>query len=39
MLVGVSVYIGRGVYIYWWGYLCILVGVFLYDDGGISACW
>ena len=37
MLVGVSLHIGRGVSIYWWGCLYILVGVSLLVSGGVTA--
>ena len=36
MLVGVSLRIGGGVSVCWWGCLCVLVGVSLHVGGGVS---
>ena len=38
MLVGVSLYVSRGISAYWWGYLCLLVGVSLRIHRGVSVC-
>ena len=37
MLVGVSLRVGRGISVNWWGSLCVLVGVSLHIRGGVSA--